>query len=164
MRVHTTKGTLSLREDARARATSAQKHCDTTRREPSLEGLRPRMSVGRLLASGYIARLPGCDTSGVVSDEKNLPVTVAGPHRYRTGFRVPRSKSIVCRTPRATRRSYRSAVAPASASASSRLSSERRRSYTTCTSSEGACCCACSVSSAAISCAMRSCSGTLGGR
>ncbi len=28
------------------------------------------MSVGRLLASGYTARLPGCDTSGVVSDEK----------------------------------------------------------------------------------------------
>ena len=43
--------------------------------------------------SGLFARLPDREVSGCVSDR--APVTVAGPHRHCTGFRVPRARQVV---------------------------------------------------------------------
>src|SRR4051794_26014158 len=44
--------------------------------------------------SGLVARLP--DNSGQwLLERRLLPVTVAGPHRHHTGFRVPHARRIV---------------------------------------------------------------------
>ena len=61
------------------------------------------------------------EVSGGVST-RCLPVTVAGPHRHYTGFRVPRSLELSSRI-------YRGLRSAASASAKSRLSKARVASY-----------------------------------
>jgi hypothetical protein len=85
----TTKASSPTRRRPSTRARRLARDDDTWR-EPPLEGLRPRMSAGRLLAPGRGTRLPDPKVSGIVSVAAAShvepcvadPVTVAGPHRH----------------------------------------------------------------------------------
>src|SRR5688572_33325401 len=87
---------MPLRDDRRGEALDADDaaRIATGSSPEDTESWRERRSSP---GSGLPARLPGQLTSGCESEILLLPVTVAGPHRHCTGFRVPHSRRIVTR-------------------------------------------------------------------